>query len=189
MPSDFGWQPFGHSTNMELSSSRVSVSKLPNTTIRHNLLSFLANAQAMEIEILQVTWQSAQQKEIGHGGTSRVDQAPANMQTSLAFKRIDDATKLKKSEAEIFHMLSNELLVLGHPSIQEHPHIARLQGICWDVSSDGKVWPVLVFEKAHFEDMYRFAIRPIGKELDIHQRLKLCVDIGEAVIYMHSHSK
>ncbi len=189
MSSDFGWQPFGHSTIMELSSSRVSLSKLPNTTIRHNFLSFLATAQALEIEFLPITWQFAQQKEIRHGGTSRVDQALANVQTSLAFKRIDDKTKLEKSEADIFHMLSNELIVLGHRSIQEYPHIARLQGICWDISSDGKVWPVLVFEKSHFEDMYRFATRPIGKDLDIHQRLKLCVDIGEAIIYMHSHSK
>ena len=65
-------------------------------------------------------------------------------------------------------MLDNELIVLGHSAIQEHPNIAKLQGLCWDISDD-KIWPVLVFEKSHFDDLYSFATSLVGKELDIHQ--------------------
>ncbi|KAL9100712.1 MAG: hypothetical protein Q9163_003938, partial [Psora crenata] len=124
----------------------------------------------------------------GEGGTSKISQAFANMQMCLAFKRIDHDKEPGKSEAEIFEMLTNEITVLGHPSIQEHPNIALLQGICWDITSDGKVWPVLVFEKSRFDDLYNFARRPVGKELDIHHRLKLCVEIGNAIMYMHSYN-
>lgn len=182
MSSEFGWQL------MERFFSKISLSKVPDASIRYNFLSFLATAQALGIEFLPITWQSAR-REIGEGGTSRIHEAPANIRMSLAFKRVTDDEKLKNTEARIFQMLSTEIIVLGHPLIQEHPNIAKLQGICWDISSDGKVWPVLVFEKSQFDDLYRFAARPVGKELDIHHRLKICVEIGEAIIYMHSHSK
>lgn len=182
MSSEFGWQP------MELFFSKVSLSKVPDASTRHNFLSFLATAQALRIDFLPITWQSARQ-EIGEGGTSRIHEAPANIRMSLAFKRVSDKEKLSETEAKIFQMLNNEIIVLGHPSIQEHPNIAKLQGICWDISSDGKVWPVLVFEKSQFDDLYSFAARPVGKELNIHHRLRFCVEIGEAITYMHSHSR
>ena len=156
--------------------------------MRRSFLAFLATVQALDIDILPITWQSAREP-IGQGGTSKINQAPANTHMSLAFKQIKDKEKLEKTEEQIFHMVINELLVLGHPPIQAHPNIVRLQGICWDISSDNKVWPVLVFEKSPFDDLNSFATRQIGKGLGIRQRLKLCVDIGEALIYMHSHSK
>ena len=107
---------------------------------------------------------------------------------SLAFKRVKDDEKSKNIEAEIFQMLNNEIIVLSHSSIQEHPNIVKLQGICWDIF-ENNVWPVLVFEKSQFDDLYSFAARPVEKELNIHHRFKICVEIGEAIIYMHSHSK
>lgn len=182
MSSEFDWQL------MERFFSKTSPSTVPDASISHNFLCFLATAQALGIEFLPITWQSAR-RAIGEGGTSRIHEAPANIQMSLAFKRVTEDEKLKKTEASIFQMLSNEIIVLGHPLIQEHPNIAKLHGICWDISSDDKVWPVLVFEKSQFDDLYSFAARPVGKELDIHHRLKFCVEIGEAIIYMHSHSK
>ena len=181
MSSKFGWQL------IQRLFSKVSLSKVPDASIRHSFLSFLATAQALGIEFLPITWQSARQ-EIGKGGTSRVHEAPANIRMSLAFKRVKDDEKSKNIEAEIFQMLNNEIIVLGHPSIQEHPNIVKLQGVCWDISDD-KVWPVLVFEKSQFDDLYSFAARTVGKELDIHHRLKLCIEIGEAIIYMQSHGK
>lgn len=188
MLNEFDYQPFQPSVLMERSFSNVSVSKVSDAPIPPNFLSFLSTAQALGIDFLPITWQSVRQK-IGEGGTSKISQASANMQMSLAFKRIKNDEEPRKSEAEIFDMLTSEITVLGHPSIQEHPNIALLQGICWDISTDGKVWPVLVFEKSQFDDLYSFATRPVGRELDIHHRLKLCVEIGEALMYMHSYSK
>lgn len=188
MPGGFIWQPYVHSIATELPPSTVGLSKESDRSRKYNFLSFLATVQATETRILPITWQSVRQ-DIGHGGTSRISQALANIRMSLAFKRIKNEEKFEKTEAEIFQMLINEILVLGHPSIQAHPYIALLQGICWDISPNGKVWPVLVFEKSEFDDLSHFARRPIGKKMNFHQRLELCAGIGEAIIYMHSHSK
>ena len=188
MSSGLNSLPFLSFELMVRSFSNVHLSKEPSASVRHNFLSFLATAQALNIDFLPITWQSAQQ-EIGEGGTSSIKQALANIQMSLAFKRLKDKEKLEKTEAEIFQMLSNEITVLAHPSIQEHPHIVNLQGICWDISSDGKVWPILVFEKLPFEDLYSFVTRPVGKELGICDRLELCINIREAIVEMHSNSK
>lgn len=173
---------------MERFSWEIGVSRTHASTIRYNFLSFLATTQALEIAFLPITWQSARQA-IGFGGTSRIEEALADIQTSLAFKRIKDSEKREKSEADIFQTLTNEIMVLGHHLIREHPNIAQLQGICWDISSRGEVWPVLVFEKSQFGDLYDFARRPVWRELDIKQRLKLCIDVGSAIVDMHFNGK
>ncbi len=49
-----------------------------------------------------------------------------------------------RSEEIIFRSLIAENWVLGHPSIYEHSNILRLEGVCWGVPPDEKVWPVLV---------------------------------------------
>lgn len=54
---------------------------------------------------------------------------------------------------------------------------------------DDKVWPVLVFRKTQYGDLYNFAALPIGRELSVGQRLKLCVDVGTAISDMYSNSK
>jgi serine/threonine protein kinase len=80
--------------------------------------------------------------------------------------------------------------VLAHKSVREHPNIAQLQGICWDVSAfDDKPWPVLVFEKTHLGDLYEFAMLPAGRTMNFSQRLRLCMDMGRAIMDMHSMSK
>ncbi|RWA05249.1 hypothetical protein EKO27_g9853 [Xylaria grammica] len=52
-----------------------------------------------------------------------------------------------------------------------------------------KVWPVLVFEKSRYGDLFSFAHSEEGRELDIHDRLALCGQIGRAVARMHSNRK
>ncbi|KAK5634956.1 hypothetical protein RRF57_010668 [Xylaria bambusicola] len=152
-----------------------------------NFLSFLATAQALHVPFLPITWEAARQ-DIGFGGTSRIHQSLLNIQTSFAFKRIHDPEKQQKTEEQLFRALIIEILVLGHPAIREHPNIAHLQGICWDISpKDDKPWPVLVFEKSQYGDLYNFAKSPRGRELGISQRLKLCVDIGTAIMDIHSN--
>lgn len=174
------------------SSSEETVSSIeedgPETII--NFLSFLANAQAQGISFLSIKWQAAQ-RAFGSGGTSIINEALANIRTTLAFKRVQPIEEFadeehQKSDADIFRMLINEITVLGDSALREHPNIAQLQGICWDVSSDGKVWPVLISEKSQLGDLYKFAHLPVWRELDIKKRLKLCIDIQTAVLDMHS---
>jgi len=154
----------------------------------YDLITFLAAVQRAKVDILPITWQSAR-RPIGMGGTSNINKASINLETSFAFKCVSDTQKRDQDEAKILQALISEIAVLSHPSIREHPNIIELQGICWDVPSDHEVWPVLVFEEAQFGDLYNFATLPVGRDLCIAERLKLCVDIGTAIIDMHFNSK
>ena len=79
--------------------------------------------------------------------------------------------------------------MLGHPVIREHPNVVELEGICWDVQSEGKVWPVLVFQKTQPGDLESFMELPAGRDLSIKDRLKLCMDVGTAIMDMHSNRR
>ncbi|KAF5122584.1 putative serine/threonine-protein kinase roco5 [Metarhizium anisopliae] len=156
-----------------------------------NFITFLAAAQKLGVSFLPITWQS-KRPSLGEGGTSQIGQALMNLQTSFAFKRVSEKDKLGKSEEEILRRCINEITVLWHPAIRNHPNILELQGLCWEICSTAQVsaeatpppspnhetvWPVLVFEKSHLEDLYHFARLPIGQELGIRDRLKICLDI------------
>jgi hypothetical protein len=168
------------------SDSAVRLEKPVNT--RYDLIAFLAVVQRVQVDILPITWQPAR-PPVGTGGASSIREALINSLISFAFKRVSDKQKRDKSEAIIFQALISEITVLGHPLIRKHPNIVELQGICWDVPSDHEVWPVLVFEKAQFGDLYNFGTSPVGTDLRIAERLKICVDVGTAIIDMHSNSR
>ncbi|OCK78127.1 kinase-like protein, partial [Lepidopterella palustris CBS 459.81] len=151
-----------------------------------DLITFLAVVQKLQIDILPIRWQP-ERLPIGAGATGKINEALINLHTSFAFKCVSDRQKLDESEAKILQAFVSEIVVLGHPLIREHPNIAKLQGICWDISSDDKVWPVLVFEKTQYGDLYNFITLPVGRDLRIAERLKLCVDVGVAIMDMHSN--
>jgi hypothetical protein len=67
--------------------------------------------------------------------------------------------------------------------------MVKLQGVSWDILSEGQVWPALVFEKTQHGDLRRFMYSPIGKGLLFSDMLKLCADITVAVMGMHSQRK
>jgi serine/threonine protein kinase len=81
------------------------------------------------------------------------------------------------------------MTLLSHPSIRDNPHIVQLIGLCCDIPDDDHVWPVLVFEKTHLGDMYRFMTSGKGTALSINERFNLCVDVGLAVSDMHHNRK
>jgi hypothetical protein len=184
---------------------RLFSSTLPSlekATAPYNFITFLAVAQKLQIPFLPITWQP-ERPYLGRGGTSQVNQSLINLPTNFAFKRVAEKDKLDKPEEEIFRRLINEIIMLRHLAVQAHPNILELQGLCWDIPSkehnnaesrppnppdNVRVWPVFVFEMSHFEDLYHFASRPIGRELGINERWKICLDIGSAIAYMQSHS-
>ncbi|KAG8527747.1 uncharacterized protein KY384_007901 [Bacidia gigantensis] len=172
---------------MERFSNVIAIPGIPTSPQRHNLLSFLATAQALHLEFLPITWQSARQ-ELGIGATSMVNEAFADLHTSFAFKRVQEEARLESSEEDIYRVLTNEIMVQSYPPIREHQHISQLQGLCWDIETDGKVWPVLLFEKSHLGDLYNFLKTDLGKELSVDERLKICENIGEAISEMHSYN-
>jgi len=158
----------------------------------YNLITFLGVIQKLQIEILPITWQAAWQA-IGGGATGKINEALVDLHTSFAFKCVSDRQKENEPESKIIQALINEVIVLGHPSIRKHSNIVELQGICWDVAFDSKgnnkVWPVLVFEKSQYGDLYDFAMLPVGRELRFMERLKLCIDVSIAISDMHFNSK
>ncbi len=149
---------------------------------RYNFLSFLATAQALQIEFLPLAWDAARES-LGTGGTSKIHQALMNVDTSFAFKTYH---KRGRAEEQVFRTVINEIAIMSQTFIREHANIAQLQGICWEISDDDRPWPVLVFEKAHFGDLDHFA-RHGGKDMKIGKRLALCLDIGRAIIDMHTN--
>jgi hypothetical protein len=156
-----------------------------------DFLSFLSIAQNLKIDFLPITWQPALDG-VGQGGTAKIRQALVNLQMSFAFKRLVSTgpAQTETDETRNFRALIAEISALSHPSIQDHPNIIGLEGICWDVvSSREKVWPVLVFEKARHGDLHTFMGQAKGKRLTIEERLNICVDIAIAVMDMHSSSK
>jgi hypothetical protein len=158
-----------------------------------DLISFLAITQVRDVPILPITWQRGQEV-VGQGGTSLVTQASMTGKLKFAFKCLSDDQKqnLRErnlSEADVFRTLTNEVAILGHPKLRQHPNILHLEGVAWDVQSDGEVWPALVFEKTPIHDSYEFFHLPMGKSLSLAARLKLCVDIGSAIIDMNSISR
>ena len=76
---------------------------------------------------------------------------------------------------------------MSQPPIQNHPNIVDLEGICWEV----KPWteravPVLVFEKASW-DLQQFMNMHEGMDMMVEDRLKICADIGGAIVALHAY--
>lgn len=172
------WSSPRPSTEKEIVSGAI--------TRKFDILSFLSVAQALQIRFVGINWDVARQ-EIGGGGSSRVNEGVANIQASFAFKRVREKSE---RDAGIFQTLTNEITVLGHDAIRAHPNIVQLQGISWDIPREqDRPWPVLIFEKAELGDLFEFTSSNKGRKMRIEERLKLCIDIGVAIMDMHLNSK
>ena len=146
----------------------------------YDFIDFLGLAQRLRVPFLPITWQ-APLSPIGRGGQGTINQALANAQTSFAFKLF------KHPQYQPFREIAQEMAILSHPAVRTHEHIANLQGVCWDIPSADQVWPVLVFEKSHLGDLYRFSNTESFAELTIDDKLNLCADIGMALRDMHGN--
>jgi hypothetical protein len=172
-----------------------------DSTAPCNLITFLVAVQKLRVRFLPVTWQT-KEAFIGVGGTSRINQALVVRNKSLVFKRVAEKIKLDEPIETIYRRLINEVMVLYHPAINDHPNILGPLGICWDISpskrqtdSSGgsnvvnqyETWPVLVFEKSGLGDLYQFSSSQDARDLDIIDRLKICLDIGSGLSHMQSN--
>lgn len=153
-----------------------------------DFITFLAIAQNAEIDLLPITWPRGL-PGIGTGGTAKVRESLVRLEMSFAVKVVKDVERIDKRPTRIkarFKELISEIHVLGHPTVQGHPNIVSLLGICWDIVPSGRVWPVLVFEKTPLGDLWSFAK---GQEIGMDLRFKLCSDIATAVRDLHGNSK
>lgn len=180
------WQNDGFGFLIERSLSQVSISNPHHREISDNILSFLALVQHFRIQFLEITWQSVR-PEIGRGGTSKITEALANLSVSFAFKRFTNQEHEhdEQTEAELYRTFSNKVIVLSQEWARQHPNIVQLEGICWEVCSDNRVLPVLVFEKSQLGDLFSFIRSPFGRTLDMQRRFQLCCEVGKTVTDMH----
>ena len=165
----------------------------------HDFLSLLAICQTREIDLVGITWDRALDDNsnlIGLGLTSEIRPGTLNLDFTFAFKRLTDSNYAQAAMAssqqrrhQAYKALISEISVLGHPIIRNHENIIRLEGVCWDFlpsSSEEKVRPVLMFEKAKYGDLGRFMKSTYGQELTWQQKIRLCSNIVRGLATMHS---
>lgn len=151
----------------------------------YDFLDFLRVAQSLQIDFLPITWQPAMDK-VGEGGTAKIRQALINVQMTFAFKHLMHP-RSSMEESRNLHALIAEISILGHPVVRNHPCVADILGICWDVIDSGEqVWSVLVFEKTSCGDLHRFMTSGPGKDLGPKNRLDLLFDVALAVRDLHT---
>jgi hypothetical protein len=181
---------------MESSPSTLSFSdrffSTVSTDFRHEAVphddfyAFLAACQALEIDLLPITWQP-DLEDVGSGGQSKISQSHVNIRISFAFKRVrSDRSSVGQPS---FKTLLTEISILGNDSIRLHPNIARLHGVCWEIVGEdaASILPVLVFGKSVHGDLARFMASPAGKGLSFGQRRAICGQILAGISLLHSY--
>jgi hypothetical protein len=151
---------------------------------RHDLITFLAASQLLKVDLLPITWQP-QLGVIGTGGTARVSQSAVDIRTSFAYKRMYSNASNERN----YEQLAAEVAALKAQFILGHPNIVQLEGICWELNStDRRVLPVLVFEKADHGDLKQF-MEVAGRTVEFGTRAKWCVDLAGALQSLHVNGK
>lgn len=168
--------------------SDFAVSSTQPVGIPCSIITFLASLQEWKVDVLPITWQAAE-SALGSGATSRVNEAPQTVHRSFACKQLSVKHKALCTSDNSLRMMLNEIAILSHPSVRKHPNIIELEGVCWDVESESRVWPALVFDKARWGDLANFVNSTEWETLSANSRMSLCSDIGQALFFMHDQSK
>lgn len=169
LESDYNSTTVGSSARPVRASSRYR---------NYGFIAVLGLAQRLHIPFLPITWQPARGR-LGSGGQAEINQSQLTPNVSFAFRLFNN------HQRNVFADIAQELAALSHPVVREHQHIARLEGMCWDISEDGQACPVLVFQKSHLGDLHQFAKRERFRDLSLEDRLSLCADVGIAIRDMH----
>jgi len=157
--------------------------KCTNGDHQRDLIAFLSIVQYCNVDFLPITPQHAL-GTLGEGGSGTISQSTFSIDMGLAFKRFHDSG----DSEEYFLPLISEVLILSRPPIQSHPNIINLEGICWEINPrTEEAVPVLVFEKAAW-DLQQFMNVVKGADMSIDDRLKICADIGSAIMALHAYS-
>ena len=153
-----------------------------NRAVQSDLIAFLSIVQKCNADYLPITWQPTL-GTLGAGGSGTISQSTLITEKPLAFKRFHDS----EDPDGVFLPMMSEVLILSQPPIQNHPNIVDLEGICWEIKpSTEKAVPVLVFEKATW-DLQQFMNVREGMDMSFEDRLKICADIGGAIVALHAY--
>ena len=155
-----------------------------HTRIPYDATTFIAAVSELEIDHFPFTWYSGM-GELGRGKTAQIQQSIINLETEFAFKRFTFPGSEEPDEAQIIRAAMIEILALSHPALRDHPNTLKLHGVCWDMSSSGKLFrPVLVVEKTSLGDLSHF-MSGNGSAVDGNNRVEMCADVIQAVANLH----
>lgn len=171
------------------------------------MITFLGVAQKLRIQLLPIRWQPTLDR-IGQGATAEIRESVANINFSFAFKRpgVHSSFDFEAFEHRLLPYLIDEISILGHPRIRQHPNVIDLEGICWEIISgrgirisreipvdfttgDQGIVPVLVFQKSKYGDLYHFMMQDGGKKLGFSDTIAICIDVARAIAEMHSQGR
>ena len=178
---------FSHNTGLvshsDGTSPRYSAStSRTNRIVQSDLIAFLSIVQECDVDYLPITWQPTL-NTLGVGASGTISQSTFITEKPLAFKRFNDS---ENPNGGCLPMMS-EVLILSQPTIRNHPNIVDLEGICWEIKpSTEKAVPVLVFKKASW-DLKQFMNVREGMDMSFEDRLKICADVGDAVMTLHAY--
>lgn len=162
-----------------------------STHAHFDFISTLALAQERNLDFLPIKWRPDVDDgplNILRGGTARINQLPMTTDLRLAFKIVkvvDESNLLDWSKT--YRALFNEIAILTFPHLRGHPNIVQLEGLAWDIEEE-RIMPVLVLEKSSCGDAAKFFISE-ENTLGLDEKLKLCSDIGSALMHLHSCRK
>lgn len=152
--------------------------------LQSDLIQFLATVKRNRIDFLPIMWQPAL-GNLGEGASAQVSQSVVDITSGFAFKRFYNL-----EDADLYSPMINEVSILSLAPIQSHRNIVNLEGICWEVrktpnETGFEVFPVLVYEKAAC-DLVQFMNTDEGKNISVGDRLRICTEIGHAIMTLHS---
>jgi hypothetical protein len=151
-----------------------------------DLVSFLAIVQSLKVPIFEFEPDTSNSIHMG----SRTHVVHLTGRKGIVFKSEPD---MKETLAN--KVLVSEILVLRHPILSQHPNIHRLLGVAlqpkFHETKFLRVLPHLVFEKSDYGSLWEFMIGnpKRSRALSFLDRLRLCKDIGDGIVAMHSFSK
>ncbi|PVH99786.1 hypothetical protein DM02DRAFT_656069 [Periconia macrospinosa] len=158
---------------------------------RNTLLSFLGTAQLLSVDLLPITWNPAL-KDVGAGGMATLHERSISRNLSLVFKRVDPNNfphyTEKATEDMVYRTLAAEIATARHYEVVESDYLAHLEGVCWDIERGGKVWPVLVYEKARYGSLKSIVESPqivAPTTLDVTAKLRICTHIARGLATLH----
>ncbi|KAK6335995.1 hypothetical protein TWF730_003368 [Orbilia blumenaviensis] len=192
--ADYAYDPSASSglTSFFSRGTFSSSASIGNYTRSYDIIDFLAVAQHRRLSLIPFNWNPA--SEVGLGGTAKITQAATvslvygnGVENELRYvvKRFQAEGARHQDRDMAYQGLLSEAYILGHPVVRHHPNINSMEGIAFDVISD-EAWPVLLFRMSKHGDLRQFMRTEEGKRLSFEDRVRLCWEIGQAILLMHS---
>ncbi|KAK4213590.1 kinase-like domain-containing protein [Rhypophila decipiens] len=174
--------PHGHTSHSAsmLEEELQSMKKVSLKSPHCDLVNFLAAVQSAQIDFMPLSWSSS--VKVGRGGYAVINESFVHATHSYAYRRARNRGGEHDFKSDMI-----ELAILSHRPIEMHDNIVTLEGICWEISpKERRMAPVFVYERMPHGDLCKFRDAEEFHALSLDEKLGLCVDIGNALLTLHS---